>query len=49
MHPAIRAIPTFGTCLGVTTVGLGINQPMPNILLGRMVGMIWTGRTTAAW
>jgi hypothetical protein len=27
MYPVIQAIPTFGTCLGVTTAGLGINPP----------------------
>jgi hypothetical protein len=28
MRPAIQAIPTFGTCLGVTAAGRGINPPV---------------------
>lgn len=48
MHHAIRAIPTFGTYQGVTTVRLGINQPMPNIPLGRTARMIRISRTTQA-
>jgi hypothetical protein len=39
----IRAIPTFGTCPGVTTHGVGINQLRPNIPLSRMTRMIWIG------
>jgi hypothetical protein len=45
MHPAI---PTFGTCQGVTTARLGINQLMPNILLSRMARMIPIGRAIQA-
>jgi hypothetical protein len=48
MHPAIQAIPTFGTCQGVTTARLGINQSVPNIPLGRMARMIRIGWTIQA-
>lgn len=43
MHPAIGVIPTFGTCLGVTTMPRGINQSAQNIPASPMAGMTRVG------
>lgn len=40
MYPAIRAIPTFGTFLGVTTPGRGINRGRKNIPASQAVRII---------
>jgi hypothetical protein len=43
MHPAIRAIPTFGIFRGVTTAIRGINHSAENIPVSPMAGMIQAG------
>jgi hypothetical protein len=43
MDPAIRAIPTFGTYLGGTTAGPGINRQPENIPSSQVARMIPTG------
>lgn len=43
MYPAIGPIPTFGTYLGSTTAGRGINPQSENIPSSRAARMIRTG------
>jgi hypothetical protein len=43
MYPVIRAIPTFGTYLGGTTAGRGINREPENIPSSQVARMVRTG------
>ena len=46
INPALGIIPTFGTCSGCTTTGLGLNPGQQNIPASRAARMVRTGGIT---